>query len=171
MRSAETLRTLSIPFEKLTTSEISRRYPQIGLDRIPGPSRAWRNPFWRAAVPGIGQRSDPERRRVFSGRDIKRRHNKGSFEPDCDCKWAIYFGRSIHLCVWSMAAEDVSRFAGPLRIHPTRQEVFFFATPAGQSFTAPALPTWIDFKDEAYGLPDLEGRGIKIAIDRHGPSF
>jgi glycine/D-amino acid oxidase-like deaminating enzyme len=57
------------------------------------------------------------------------------------------------------------------RIHPTRQEVFFFATPAGQSFTAPALPTWIDFKDEAYGLPDLEGRGIKIAIDRHGPSF
>ena len=35
----------------------------------------------------------------------------------------------------------------------------------------PALPTWIDFKDEAYGLPDLEGRGIKIAIDRHGPPF
>lgn len=58
------------------------------------------------------------------------------------------------------------------RIHPTRQEVFFFGAPAGnQSFTPPALPTWIDFKDEAYGLPDLEGRGIKIAIDRHGFEF
>ncbi|HLR05816.1 MAG TPA: FAD-dependent oxidoreductase, partial [Pyrinomonadaceae bacterium] len=34
-----------------------------------------------------------------------------------------------------------------------------------------ALPTWIDFKDEAYGLPDTEGRGIKIAIDRHGIEF
>ena len=33
------------------------------------------------------------------------------------------------------------------------------------------MPTWIDFKDEAYGLPDLEGRGVKIAIDRHGPRF
>src|SRR5437588_11366612 len=58
------------------------------------------------------------------------------------------------------------------RIHPTRQEVFFFGAPAGDSrFTMPALPTWIDFKDEAYGLPDTEGRGVKIAIDRHGPRF
>jgi glycine/D-amino acid oxidase-like deaminating enzyme len=57
-------------------------------------------------------------------------------------------------------------------IHPTRQEVFFFGTPTGdQRFTAPALPIWIDFKDEAYGFPDLEGRGIKVAIDRHGAPF
>ena len=33
------------------------------------------------------------------------------------------------------------------------------------------MPTWIDFKDEAYGLPDVEGRGVKVAIDRHGPAF
>jgi glycine/D-amino acid oxidase-like deaminating enzyme len=58
------------------------------------------------------------------------------------------------------------------RIHPTRQEVFYFGTPAGRTNFAPsALPIWIDFKDEAYGFPDLEGRGIKIAIDRHGPPF
>jgi glycine/D-amino acid oxidase-like deaminating enzyme len=58
------------------------------------------------------------------------------------------------------------------RIHPTRQEVFYFGTPAGgQSLSVPALPTWIDFKDEAYCLPDTEGHGVKIAIDRHGPPF
>ena len=50
------------------------------------------------------------------------------------------------------------------RIHPTRQEVFYFDA-------SPALPTWIDFKNEAYGLPNVEGHGLKIAIDRHGPSF
>jgi glycine/D-amino acid oxidase-like deaminating enzyme len=33
------------------------------------------------------------------------------------------------------------------------------------------MPIWIDFNDEAYGLPDLDGRGVKIAIDRHGPPF
>jgi len=33
------------------------------------------------------------------------------------------------------------------------------------------LPIWIDFKEEAYGFPDLENRGVKIAIDRHGPPF
>jgi glycine/D-amino acid oxidase-like deaminating enzyme len=58
------------------------------------------------------------------------------------------------------------------RIRPTRQEVFYFAAPnASRDFAAPSLPTWIDFKDEAYGLPDVNGHGVKIAIDRHGPPF
>ena len=57
------------------------------------------------------------------------------------------------------------------RIHPTRQEVFYFGTPAGTRFRPPALPTWIDFKEQAYGLPDVEGRGVKVAIDRHGEPF
>jgi len=34
MRSAETLKTVGIPFEKLTSNEVSRRYPQIGLDGV-----------------------------------------------------------------------------------------------------------------------------------------
>lgn len=58
------------------------------------------------------------------------------------------------------------------RIHPTRQEVFFFGPPAGERrFTAPQMPTWIDFGAEMYGLPDLENRGFKVALDRHGASI
>jgi sarcosine oxidase len=58
------------------------------------------------------------------------------------------------------------------RILPTRQEVFFFGPPAGDlRFTMPALPAWIDFGEEVYGIPDLEGRGFKVAPDRHGPAF
>ncbi|MBO0720022.1 MAG: FAD-dependent oxidoreductase, partial [Blastocatellia bacterium] len=54
-------------------------------------------------------------------------------------------------------------------IHPTRQEVYFFGVPAGDSrFTPPSLPAWIDFGAEIYGMPDLENRGIKLAFDRHG---
>ncbi len=56
------------------------------------------------------------------------------------------------------------------RIFPTRQEVFFFGAPAGDSrFAPPAMPTWICLGDEIYGMPDLENRGVKIAVDRHGP--
>jgi sarcosine oxidase len=58
------------------------------------------------------------------------------------------------------------------RIIPTRQEVFFFGTPAGdQRFRPPALPVWIDFSDPRgpYGFPDLENRGLKVALDQHGP--
>ncbi|HXB55010.1 MAG TPA: FAD-dependent oxidoreductase [Vicinamibacteria bacterium] len=58
------------------------------------------------------------------------------------------------------------------RIFPTRQEVFFFGPPAGDvRFSSPALPAWIDFGEEVYGIPDLEGRGFKVAPDRHGPAF
>ena len=58
------------------------------------------------------------------------------------------------------------------RIFPTRQEVFFFGPPAGDvRFRSPALPAWIDFGEEVYGVPDLEGRGFKVAPDRRGPAF
>ena len=55
------------------------------------------------------------------------------------------------------------------RIFPTRQEVFFFGVPAGSSqFAMPAMPTWLFVSDGVYGMPDLESRGFKIALDRHG---
>src|SRR5437763_14066952 len=58
------------------------------------------------------------------------------------------------------------------RIFPTRQEVYFFAPPPGDPRFAPdRLPGWADFNhgDMYYGVPDLEGRGVKLAHDRHGP--
>jgi monomeric sarcosine oxidase len=60
------------------------------------------------------------------------------------------------------------------RIFPTRQEVFFFAPPAGDArFAPPRLPVWIDFDHPTgpYGIPDIESRGFKLAFDRHGPPF
>jgi len=59
---------------------------------------------------------------------------------------------------------------GP-RILPTRQEVFYFATPAGDRRFLPAtMPGWADFNggDIFYGFPDLETRGVKFAHDQHG---
>jgi monomeric sarcosine oxidase len=57
---------------------------------------------------------------------------------------------------------------GP-RIFPTRQEVFFFGCPAGDArFAPPELPTWLFPGDQAYGMPDMESRGLKLALDRHG---
>jgi glycine/D-amino acid oxidase-like deaminating enzyme len=57
-------------------------------------------------------------------------------------------------------------------IHVTRQEVFFLGVPAGNELFKPdRLPAWIDFNDLVYGLPNVDGRGFKIAIDAHGPQF
>jgi glycine/D-amino acid oxidase-like deaminating enzyme len=55
------------------------------------------------------------------------------------------------------------------RIFPSRQEVFFFGIPAGDTrFAQPALPTWLFQQDLFYGMPDIDSRGLKIAYDGHG---
>ena len=57
-------------------------------------------------------------------------------------------------------------------IHVTRQEVIFFGVPPGDdSFNRGVMPTWIDFNDLVYAMPNLDGRGFKIAIDAHGDEF
>ena len=54
-------------------------------------------------------------------------------------------------------------------LYPTRQEVFFFGAPPGDNrFAPPNLPTNIKFGGEAYCVPDLDGRGVKIGMDHHG---
>jgi glycine/D-amino acid oxidase-like deaminating enzyme len=57
------------------------------------------------------------------------------------------------------------------KIEATRQEVFYFASPAGdRRFSPAAMPGWADFNggDIFYGFPDLETRGLKFAHDQHG---
>lgn len=57
-------------------------------------------------------------------------------------------------------------------IHVTRQEVFFFGVPPGnENFSVGTMPAWIDFNDLVYALPNIEGRGFKLAMDAHGPEF
>ncbi len=58
-----------------------------------------------------------------------------------------------------------------LGITPTRQEVFFFGTPAGETrYSEEQLPTWIDGgKHPFFGVPGNDWRGFKIADDTRVP--
>jgi monomeric sarcosine oxidase len=58
-------------------------------------------------------------------------------------------------------------------IQPTKQEVFFFGTPAGDNrFSEATLPVWADHRDHfMYGIPASDGRSFKIADDTRGPAF
>jgi glycine/D-amino acid oxidase-like deaminating enzyme len=57
------------------------------------------------------------------------------------------------------------------RIVATRQEVFFFGTPAGDArFDTGALPVWVHIGERlVYGIPSHERRGLKVADDTAGP--
>ncbi len=201
LKTAETLQKIGIPFERLTTAEVSQRYPQIGLEQISWAMlepesgvlmgrRAVQAVTFAAIKTGVNYFQDAVR--PFDSGTGVRGPRRGSpirvLDPPVNHAQDARATKQKLNQVTTASGQRVSAgnyvFAcGPWlpkifpdlladRIHPTRQEVFYFGTPAGnQSFTAPALPTWIDFKDEAYGLADLEGRGIKIAIDRHGSEF
>jgi glycine/D-amino acid oxidase-like deaminating enzyme len=55
-------------------------------------------------------------------------------------------------------------------VRPSRQEVFFFGLPAGESrFSEASFPVWVDFGERVfYGIPGNEERGFKVADDTHG---
>ena len=58
-------------------------------------------------------------------------------------------------------------------IKPTRQEVFFFGTPYGDSsFFESNMPVWVDFGEKLwYGIPGADWRGFKVADDTRGAKF
>lgn len=58
-------------------------------------------------------------------------------------------------------------------IHPTKQDIFFFGPPAGDThFSDAHLPVWGDHgKRFFYGIPGSGRRGFKVADDTRGAEF
>ena len=167
-QTAETLTRCEVPHYILNHADLAKRYPQINLANIEfgileetsGVLLARRAV---ATVVADAQRAGAEYRLAqirgvsASGKEI----TTFTGEP-------ISAGRFVFACgAWlgKLFPEILGN-----RIFPTRQEVFFFAIPAGDGrFAAPALPTWLFQDDQVYGMPDIESRGLKIAFDHHGP--
>ena len=168
-----TLQRLNANFERLDEHELVRRFPQLE----PGPTR------WGILEPDSGvllaRRAVQAvvRQAQASGVEYlpeavappQFEHSKlGSIQTISGKK--IVAGQFVFACgPW--LPKLFSELLGEL-IHVTRQEVVFFGVPPGDdSFRRGVMPAWIDFNDLVYGLPDLDGRGLKIAIDAHGPEF
>ena len=170
--TGQTLARCGAHFEALSPAELKSRYPQ--MDFPPG---AWGifEPesgalMARRAVEAVV--ADAVRQGVVFLREAAAApHGTGSLAAVRTVSGAtVRAGAFVFACgAWLPQVFPV--LLGK-RIEPTRQEAFFFGTPAGDPrFTPPAMPVWIDFSDPRgpYGFPDLENRGVKIALDRHGP--
>jgi monomeric sarcosine oxidase len=169
-KTLETLGRLGVPHERLERSELSARWPQIDLGPI----------TWAIHEPDSGF--------------LVSFHVVQTVAQLAVAGGAVYLQESIRppagkgelAAVESLSGNKISArtfvFAGGpwlpklfpdllgQRIFPTRQEVFYFGAPAGDArFTSRALPVWVDFAEEIYGIPDFKGRGFKVAPDRHGP--
>jgi sarcosine oxidase len=168
-RTAETLARCGVSFEEMNRSTLDKRYPQMNFDGI---TRGLLEPhsgvlMARRAVTAVVEEA------VRLGAEYQVAHiaaPQGAGRQDfvTSVKGArIRADRFVFACgAW--LGKVFPEILGA-RIFPSRQEVFFFGVPAGDSrFAPPLLPTWLFEDDEMYGMPDLETRGLKIAIDRHG---
>lgn len=175
VHSTRTLQKLGVRFETLSRVELEQRYPQIAFGSV----------TWGILEPDSGA--------LMARRAVQRvvqetRKRGADYLPEAVETPTVPIGnaRLDSLTTRSGLRVRAVNFifaCGPWlpklfpdlltdRIHPTRQEVFFFGVdPGDRRFAPPLMPVWVDFGDEIYGIPDLESRGFKIAPDRHGPLF
>jgi glycine/D-amino acid oxidase-like deaminating enzyme len=71
--------------------------------------------------------------------------------------------------VWATGAWLAAQFPGIVDLRITQQDVFYFGADA--RWAMPGVPGWVDYDGAAYGLGDLDGRGVKVAPDTEGPPF
>lgn len=153
-----TLPRVAARFEKLDRDELVHRFPQID----PGQTT------WGILEPDSGVLL--ARRAVQAVVARAREIGVDYLQAQITATSHINAGQLVFACgPW--LPKLYPELLGEL-IHVTRQEVIFFGSAAGdERFGPPAMPAWIDFNDLVYGIPNLDGRGFKLAIDAHGPEF
>jgi glycine/D-amino acid oxidase-like deaminating enzyme len=167
------LRDAGIQFEQLSQTEMKKRWPQIYLDDVP----------WGIYEPDGGFLSARLSCQVVvdgfvaEGGEFRLAAVEGDLE---NSSWG-----GLTLSDGSTLVADVYVFAcGPWlgklfpqtigsRVKATKQDLFFFGTPAGDDrFSEGRSPVWGDHREPfMYGIPGNDGRGFKIADDTRGPEF
>jgi monomeric sarcosine oxidase len=167
--TADVLTRRSVRFEQLDLQTLATRYPQIGLDGIAGgllesDSGVLMARRAIAAVVEDAARTGAEYRTAW----VMTPHGAGKIAAVVTSSGErISAGEFVFACGAWLGKIFPDLLGG--RIFPSRQEVFFFGIPPGdERFSPPALPTFLFQEELSYGMPDLENRGLKIALDAHG---
>jgi sarcosine oxidase len=171
-QSIEVHRRLKLPTQELDRAALAQRYPQV----------YWKDIEVGLFEPGFGvlmaRRAVQTLVRQFvkSGGEYRIAAVKPPDASKALASLELSDGSTVSAANYVFACgpwlpKVFPHLLGP-RIFPTRQEIFFFGAPRGDArFGLGALPGWADFNDGDifYGMPDIEGRGFKVAHDKHGP--
>lgn len=164
------MKEAGVRFEKLSVNDCAKRWPQIKFDDV----------SWSIYEPDSGYLAARRGCEAVLNAFVK---EGGDYRQAQATPGRISANRMEGITVSSgeTLTADLYIFAcGPWLgkafsflasvITPTRQEVFFFGTAAGDlRFTDAQLPVWIDYGTHLYGIPGNHWRGFKLADDTRGP--
>ncbi len=68
--------------------------------------------------------------------------------------------------MWACGGWLAGLFGGLVKLTVTRQELLFID--GGPAWRAPGVPGWVDYDRAMYGTADLDGLGVKAALDIEG---
>ncbi len=172
--SVPVMKEFGFPLQQIEIVEAVKRYPQVDFGGI---SSVW---FERRAGALSARRACMVVRDAFvkAGGEYR----TGRVEPGAILSDAL---AGVQMEDGSRIEADAYVFAcGPWLgrlfpevigdwIRPSRQEVYYFGTPAGSGrYAPPQMPVWIDFGQRIfYGIPDVSGRGFKVADDTRGEAI
>lgn len=163
--SVPVLKELGFPVDQLTLDTAAKRYPRIDFRDV--------KTVWLEKRAGVLA----ARRACTLVRDAFQKAG-GSYRM-AHVEWKrsgakLNDGSRIEADVYVFACGPwLGKIFPDVPIAPSRQEVYFFGTPRGSDRYHPGtLPVWVDFGERLfYGVPDVDGRGFKIADDTRGAAF
>jgi glycine/D-amino acid oxidase-like deaminating enzyme len=172
--SVDPMRAAGLPVEWIEPAEARGRWPQVAFDGVT-------HVLWEPEAGfALARRSCEHVVEMFV--DEGGQYVVGQVTPPEPHGGAL---RAVRLAGGRALAADRFVFAcGPWlgttfpqvvgsRIRPSRQESFYFGTPAGDAqWLPPQMPVWVDYGERmVYGIPGNASRGFKIADDTYGATF
>jgi len=172
--SVEMLRKAKIPFQELSAAQMKKRWPQVNFEGIewgiyePECGYLDARASCQAVVEAFVAEGGKYRQLAVLGDGLESRPLDSVALSDGSRMRADRYVFATGPWLGKLFPQAIG---GLVRV--TKQDVFFFGTPPGDSrFSDAHLPVWADHRGSfRYGIPGSDRRGFKIADDTRGPDF
>jgi glycine/D-amino acid oxidase-like deaminating enzyme len=176
--SVEALRAAKIKFHELSTPQMKKRWPQINFEGIewaifePECGYLDARVSCQAVVEAFVAAGGRYRQAAVLADGLENHPLRSLTLSDSSNLKADYYVFACGPWLGKLFPATIGNL-----IQPTKQDIFFFGTPAGDDrFSDAHLPVWADHRGRfRYGIPGaISGdarRGFKIADDTRGPAF
>jgi monomeric sarcosine oxidase len=168
------LQESGVAYQELSVREVGKRWPQMNVEDVrwaiyeSGSGFLSARMACQAVVKGFLAEGGEYKQTAVLPRDLESGVPNGLLLSDGSRLTADQYVFACGPWLSKLFPETIGA-----RIRPTKQDVFFFGSPAGDDrFAEPKLPVWADNHERfIYGIPAADGRGFKVADDTRGPEF